>query len=81
MTQADGQHLLDTGYRHGRQVYNITRDGIIVKFQPDGTPNNGYHSYAVFAPQEIPQSILKQMLHDGKIKKSDYNKYVKGKKK
>ncbi|MBR6959169.1 MAG: hypothetical protein IKH76_01685, partial [Clostridiales bacterium] len=40
-SQSEGQQLLDTGYKDGRQVYNITEKGDIVKFQPDGTPNNG----------------------------------------
>ena len=80
-TQEEGQHLLDTGYKDGKQVYNITDDGKLVKFQPDGTPNNGYHAYEVFSPPDIPPSVLKQMLDDGKISKSDYKKYLKGKKK
>ena len=66
-TQEEGQELLDTGYSNGKQLYNVTEDGTIVKFQPDGTPDNGYHSYAIDSPSEIPTSILRQMLADGKI--------------
>lgn len=80
-TKKEGQQLLDTGYTHGKQVYNITDAGKLVKFQPDGTPNNGYHSYEVFSPPDIPPSVLKKMVDDGKISKSDYKKYLKGKKK
>ena len=77
----EGQHLLDTGYQHGKQIYNVTSEGKLVKFQPDGSPNNGYHSYEVTSPPDIPPSILKKMYQDGKITKTDYNKYLKGKKK
>jgi len=80
-SQEEGQHFLDTGYHDGKQVYNITGDGKLVKFQPDGTPNNGYHSYEVFSPPDIPPSVLKKMVDDGKISKSDYKKFLKGKKK
>ena len=79
-SQSEGQQLLDTGYKDGRQVYNITEKGDIVKFQPDGTPNNGYHAYKVSKPRDIPNSILKQMLLDGKITKAEYSKFRKGKK-
>ena len=79
-TQEEGQRLLDTGYHDGKQVYNITSDGVIVKFQPDNTPKNGYHSYEVSKPRDIPAGILKQMLDDGKISRAEYNKIRKGKK-
>lgn len=79
-SKEEGQHLLDTGYPNGKQIYNVTDDGIIVKFQPDNTPNNGYHSYEVSKPRDIPNEILKSMLADGKISKSDYTKVRKGKK-
>ncbi len=79
-TQEEGQRLLDTGYPDGKQRYNMTDDGAIVKFQPDNTSNNGYHSYEVSKPRDIPIGILKQMLADGKISKADYNKIRKGKK-
>lgn len=78
-TQSEGQQLLDSGYKHGKQVYNKTDDGIIVKFQPDNSPGNGYHAYEVSKPRDIPSSVLKQMLSDGKITKSEYNKLRKGK--
>ena len=80
-TNEEGQHLLDTGYHHGKQVYNTTVDGKIVKFQPDGTSGNGFHAYEVTSPPDIPPVVLKQMLLDGKITKSDYNRILKGKKK
>lgn len=79
-TMEEGQQLLDSGYHDGKQVYNVTDDGTIVKFQPDNTPNNGYHSYEVSKPRDIPPSILKQMLSDGIITKTEYNKIRKGKK-
>lgn len=31
-TQKEGQKLLDTGYKDGKQIYNITDNGDIVKF-------------------------------------------------
>lgn len=80
-SQKEGQHLLDTGYRDGKQVYNITNTGKMVKFQPDGSPNNGYHSYEVFGPPDIPPLILKRMAEEKRISKSDYRKYLRGKKK
>lgn len=79
-TSKEGQYLLDTGYKQGRQIYNITVDGVIVKFQPDNSPDNGYHAYKVSSPRDIPASILKKLRDDGKISPSDYNKYRKGKK-
>lgn len=79
-SQEEGQKLLDTGYHQGKQIYNVTKDKDIVKFQPDNTPANGYHAYGVSSPKDIPPSILKKMYNDGKISKKEYNKYVKGKK-
>ena len=73
-TAKEGQKLLDTGYHDGKQIYNVTERGEIVVFQPDNTPNNGYHSYEVTSPKNIPNSVLKQMLKDGKISNSDYKK-------
>lgn len=78
-TQDEGQFLLDTGYQNGKQIYNITKDGIIVKFQPDNTPYGGYHSYEVSKPRDIPPDILKSMLADGKISKARYTQLRKGK--
>lgn len=82
-SQEEGQKLLDTGYKDGKQIYNVTDDGTIVKFQPDNTIENGYHSYEVKDKRDIPSKILKAFLKDGKISKSRYNKLVnnKGKKK
>ena len=79
-TQEEGQKLLETGYRDGKQVYNVTKEGKIVKFQPDNTPKNGYHSYEVSKPRDIPSRVLKKMLSDGKISKAQYNRLRKGKK-
>lgn len=76
----EGQRLLDTGYQDGKQIYNVTAEGKIVKFQPDNTPNNGYHAYEVSKPRDIPAPVLKQMYKDGKITKSEYKKILKGKK-
>lgn len=78
---AEGQKLLDTGYLDGKQIYNVTEEGKIVKFQPANTPNNEYHSYEVNGPRDIPNSILQQMKKDGLISQSDFNKLRKGKKK
>lgn len=41
-SQKEGQYLLDTGIKEGKQIYNVTKDGEIIKFQPDNTPDNGY---------------------------------------
>ena len=78
-SKAEGQKLLNSGYSSGKQIYNVTKDGVIVKFQPDNTPGNGYHAYKVSKPRDIPSSVLKQMLADGKITKTDYNRLRKGK--
>jgi len=77
--QAEGQRLLDTGYKNGRQIYNVTDEGKIVKFQPDNSPQNGFHAYEVTKPRDIPPSILRQMRDDGKISSSEYNRILKGK--
>lgn len=79
-TQEEGQRLLETGYRSGRQIYNVTDNGVIIKYQPDNTPNNGYHSYEVSKPRDIPTSILKKMLEDGKLSRAEYSKIRRGKK-
>ncbi len=79
-THEEGQRLLDSGYHDRKQVYNVTDNGILVKFQPDNSPNNGYHSYKVSKLRDIPSRVLKQMLKDGKISRVDYNKIRKGKK-
>lgn len=78
-TKEEGQTLLESGYKDGKQVYNITADGIIVKFQPDNTSNHGYHAYGVTKPRDIPARVLKQMLSDGKITRTQYNQFRKGK--
>lgn len=74
----EGQQLLDSGYHDGKQIYNITSGNIIVKFQPDNTPNNGYHSYEVSKPRDIPSKVLKEMLEDGKLSRAQYNKIRRG---
>lgn len=79
-SQEQGQQLLETGYSSGKQIFNVTNEGKLVKFQPDNSPNNGYHAYEVSKPRDIPSTVLKQMLHDGKISKADYSKLRKGKK-
>ena len=78
-TQEEGQRLLDTGYSDGKQIYNVTDDGIIIKFQPDGTPENGYHPYAISEARDVPASVLRQMVRDGKISKSTASRARRGK--
>jgi len=73
-TKEEGQHLLDTGYHDGKQIYNITSSGKIVVFQPDNTPDNGYHSYEVNPSSKTPPKVLKQMVQDGKLSKSECQK-------
>ena len=72
-----GQKLLDSGYKNGKQFFNIMDDGTIVKFQPDNS--GGYHAYEVSKPRDIPGDVLKKFLNDGKITKTEYNKLIKGK--
>lgn len=79
-SQEEGQKLIDTGYKNGKQIYNVTNEGKIVKFQPANNPSNGYHAYEVSKPRDIPASVLKKLRDDGKISKSTYNKLRKGKK-
>lgn len=79
-TKEEGQRLLNTGIPDGKQLYNVTDDGIIVKFQPDNTPDNGYHSYEVSKPRDIPPGILKKLLEAGRITRAEYNKIRRGKK-
>ena len=76
-----GQSLLDNGIPCGKQIYNITSDGKIVKFQPDNTPENGYHAYEVFNKKDIPTIVLKTFVEQGKLTISDYKKYINNKKK
>lgn len=77
-TNLEGQHLLETGVKHGKQIYNITSEGKLVKFQPDNTPENGYHAYEVTKPRDIPAAVLKEMLSQGKITRPQYTKLRKG---
>ncbi len=71
-TKEEGQKLLTTGYHDGKQIYNVTESGKIVNFQPTNTPDNEYHAYEVKEAKDIPASVLKRMLKDGKISQSDY---------
>ena len=73
----EGQKLLESGYKNGKQIFNIMDDGRVVKFQPDNS--GSYHSYEVSKPRDIPTNVLKKMLNDGKISKTEYNKIIKGK--
>lgn len=75
----EGQMLLETGFKYGKQIYNVTEDGKIVKFQPDNTPNNGYHSYEISEPKDLPSKVIKQLELAGKISKVKSNKLRKGK--
>ena len=80
-SQEEGQHLLDTGYKYGKEIYNVTDSGEVVKFMPDNSPENGYHSYGVSSPRDIPPNILKQFAKDNKLTQPEINKLRKGKKK
>lgn len=80
-SQSEGQNLLDTGYQDGKQIYNVTKDGKIVKFQPANTPSNEYHSYEIDKPRDLPSRVRKRMEKDGLFSKSTSNKLRKGKKK
>ena len=74
-----GQKLLDTAYSSSKnkQLYNMY-DGQLVKFQPDET--FGWHAYAVTnTATEVPSDVLKQMLDDNVITKSQYKKFIKNK--
>ncbi len=77
-SQEEGQKLLDTGYKDGKQIYNVTDDGKVVKFQPDNTPENGYHAYLVKGQKEVPNKVWKEMIKDGKLTKTQFNKFRKG---
>ena len=66
-------------YINCKQVYNVTSDGKIVKFQPDNSPENGYHSYEVSGPRDIPTNVRKEMENDGKFCRAESNKLKKGK--
>ena len=76
-----GQNLLNTSYSSNanKQLYNIY-NGRIIKFQPD-TFENGWHaSYLVEnTAKEVPTDVLRKMLKDGLITKTQYNKFTKNK--
>lgn len=78
-THAEGQRLLESGFKNGKQIYNITDDGEIVVFQPANTSNNAYHSYGTDNRANLPAPVLRWLLTSGHISKSDYNKLVNNK--
>ena len=73
-TKREGQKLLNNGIMDGKQVYNVTKDGKIIKFQPDNTPQNGYHAYQVNNIKDIKPPVAKKMYDAGFI---DYKTYIK----
>lgn len=75
-SHTEGQHLLETGFKLGRQIYNMTDGGDIVVFQPANTSNNAYHSYSTDNRVNLPTPVLRWLLASGRISKSDYNKLV-----
>lgn len=75
----EGQDLIDTGLEIGRQIYNITEKGDIVKYQPDNTPEKGYHPYKIYSNKDLPVEVIKEWVKTGRISKSEYNKLRKGK--
>lgn len=72
---------LDTVFKLGKQIYNITERGEIVKFQPGKTPKNGFHPYGVKSDDDIPPKVSRWLLETGKISKARYNKIRKNKEK
>ena len=48
---------------------------------PDNSPENGYHSYGVSRPRDIPPNILKQFAKDNKLTQLEISKLRKEKKK
>ena len=75
----EGQTLIDTGLEIGTQIYNITEKGEIVKYQPDNTPEKGYHPYQIHTNRDLPIDVIKKWYKQGRISKSEYNKLRKGK--
>ena len=78
-SKKEGQALLNSGVIDGKQVYNITKDGKIVKFQPDNTPQNGYHAYQVNNIKDIKPPVAKKMYDVGLIDYKTYLKIIKNK--
>ncbi len=73
-----GQELLNTAYssEKNKQLYNLY-DGDIIKFQPDGSSGE-WHAYKVSNTAiEVPTDVYRQMLEDGLISNTDYNKLIK----
>ena len=77
--QETGQKLLDEAYSSSKnkQLYNIYEDELI-KFQPDRV--EGWHAYRVENPaKEVPADVLRKMLQDGKITRTQYSKFIRNK--
>lgn len=72
-----GQVLLNTAYSssNNKQLYNIY-NGRIIKFQPDTV--EGWHAYLVNnTSKEVPTDVLRKMLSDGVITRTQYRKFIK----
>lgn len=76
-SKKEGQKLLNTGISDGKQIYNITKGGKFVKFQPDNSPNNGYHAYEITKLSDLPQRVAKKMYSSGLIDFKTYKKLLK----
>lgn len=63
-TFQEGQHLLETGFKLGKQIYNVTEHGEIVKFQPDNGPQAGYHAYGTVEKRDLPTEVLHWAIGD-----------------
>lgn len=75
----EGQSIINNGVEKGKQIYGITERGDMVKYQPDNTPEKGYHPYSIYKNRDIPTDVLKEWLKQGKITYAEYNKIRKGK--
>lgn len=68
---------MDSAYSSSgtKQLYNIY-NGDIIKFQPDGYSGE-WHAYRVKNTKiEVSTDVYRQMLEDGVINKSEYNKLI-----
>lgn len=75
-----GQELLNSAYSSSKnkQLYNYY-NGKLIKFQPDNSIG-GWHAYEVSNPaKEVPADVLRQMLDDKLITKTEYIKFIKNK--
>ena len=77
--KGEGQDLIDKGTRDGKQIYNITPRGELVKYQPDNTPEKGYHPYEIYKNKDLPVSVIREWYKIGRISKAEYNRLIKGK--